>query len=213
MIGAVVFDFDGVILESGDIKTVAFVELFADRPEHGDAIRAHHLENVGISRYKKFKWIYANLFQEPLSDAKSAALGEQFSELVLDKVLESPFVPGALEALEGLHGKLPLYVASGTPETELHHIVAHRNLDRFFEQVHGSPTKKADVLQWVADRHGLASTGVLMVGDGESDHRAALAAKTSFYARRTPDVVSYWNAAGVPGADDLTDFQAFVQAR
>ncbi len=211
MIGAVVFDFDGVIVESGDIKTDAFVELFADRPEHFEAIRTHHLANVGISRYEKFRWIYANLFHEPLSDEQSAELGERFSALVLDKVLASPFVPGALEVLQELHGRLPLYVASGTPEPELLHIVAARELAGFFEGVHGSPTNKADVLRRVAARHELAPAEVLMVGDGESDHRAARAAHTSFYARRTPGVAAYWDAVGAPGAETLVGLEQFIQ--
>lgn len=210
MIGAVVFDFDGVIVESGDIKTEAFVELFAHRPEHAEAIRAHHLANVGISRFEKFRWIYANLFHEPLSDEASAALGDRFSSLVLDKVIASPFVPGAIATLEALHGQFPLYVASGTPEPELLHIVATRGLAPYFEEVHGSPTKKADVLQAVARRHGLAPGDVLMVGDGESDYRAACAARTRFYARRTPEVAAFWDAEGVVGADDLSGLRAFV---
>ena len=126
MIGAIVFDFDGVILESADLKTVAFVEMFADRPEHQDAIRAHHLENLGISRYEKFRWIYANLFHEPLTEQRSAELGQQFSNLVFDKVLACPFVPGARQALDALHGTRPLYVASGTPHDELLRIIDHR---------------------------------------------------------------------------------------
>jgi hypothetical protein len=62
-------------------------------------VREHHLANLGISRFKKFEWIYANVLQQPLSEAQSQALGEQFSTLALDKILAAPFVPGALEAL------------------------------------------------------------------------------------------------------------------
>ena len=45
---AVIFDFDGVILESADIKTQAFIELFADNPDHREAILRQHHDNVGI---------------------------------------------------------------------------------------------------------------------------------------------------------------------
>jgi beta-phosphoglucomutase-like phosphatase (HAD superfamily) len=48
---AVIFDFDGVIVESMDIKTQAFVELFRDHPEHHETIVRLHLENGGMSRY------------------------------------------------------------------------------------------------------------------------------------------------------------------
>ena len=67
-LAAVVFDFDGVILESADVKTRAFVELYA---AHGaevvDRVREHHLANLGISRFKKFAWIAEHVLGLPRS--------------------------------------------------------------------------------------------------------------------------------------------------
>lgn len=56
---AVIFDFDGVIVESADIKTEAFIALYK---EHGAqavaAAVAHHQANGGISRRKKIRHIH-----------------------------------------------------------------------------------------------------------------------------------------------------------
>ncbi|HZJ68234.1 MAG TPA: hypothetical protein VFD36_32255, partial [Kofleriaceae bacterium] len=98
-IRAVVFDFDGVILESADVKTDAFVELYAD---HGSEVvgrvRAHHLANLGISRFKKFAWIAENVLGRPLSDDESAELGRRFSDLAMAKVLSAPRAASAASA-------------------------------------------------------------------------------------------------------------------
>src|SRR5688500_11624263 len=72
---AVIFDFDGVILESANIKTEAFLTLFADHTEHREAIRGYHVRNVGISRFRKFEWIYSELLKTPLCEAESIRLG------------------------------------------------------------------------------------------------------------------------------------------
>ena len=48
---ALLFDFDGVILESADIKTDAFRELFADQPAHVEEIVALHQRYGGVSRH------------------------------------------------------------------------------------------------------------------------------------------------------------------
>ena len=60
VLSAVIFDFDGVIVESLDVKADAFRSLFADHPEHVDQIVRLHRENLGVSRYEKFRTIYAS---------------------------------------------------------------------------------------------------------------------------------------------------------
>ncbi len=45
MIKAILFDFDGVILESMDIKTKAFSKLFTKYPEYVDQIVKLHKDN------------------------------------------------------------------------------------------------------------------------------------------------------------------------
>src|SRR5688500_2811176 len=102
-LAAVAFDFDGVILESSDIKTEAFVELFA---HHGAAVaegvREHHLARLGVSRFRKFEWIYEHLLGRKITDEESAELGDRFNALVIRRVLDCPMVRGAREALAAL---------------------------------------------------------------------------------------------------------------
>ena len=51
-----VFDFDGVLADSVNIKTLAFYELYK---EYGDSISSkvveHHEANGGVSRFEKIK--------------------------------------------------------------------------------------------------------------------------------------------------------------
>lgn len=209
---AIVFDFDGVILESGDVKTDAFVELFA---EHGaevqERVRAHHLENLGVSRFKKFSWIYENVLRAPLSDDGSKALGDKFSALALDKVLTSPFVPGAREALIALAAKYPLFVASGTPQNELDMIVDRRELRSLFREVHGTPSEKPEIINGIMQRYSFVQAEVLFIGDGTSDHKAAVATGVEFLARDTPPMSEHWKALGSVLRPDLTDLPAVVE--
>ena len=100
MIKAIIFDFDGVIIESSEIKTAAFRTLFATYPDRLTEIIAHHQKNSGISRYKKFRYIYEEILGQALSVQKEAALGEEFSLIVLEKVLNAPYTAGAIEFLQ-----------------------------------------------------------------------------------------------------------------
>jgi phosphoglycolate phosphatase-like HAD superfamily hydrolase len=212
-IAAIVFDFDGVILESAEVKTDAFCELYA---EHGaeivERVRAHHLANLGISRFKKFAWIAENVLGRPLED-DGAALGRRFTDLALARVLAAPFVPGAEAALAALAARgLPMFVASGTPHDELAMIVARRGLLPMFREVHGTPAEKPAIVAGLLARHGLAAERVLFIGDGMTDYKAARAAGTQFLARDTPPLHDEWVALGVRREPDLVRLPEVVAA-
>lgn len=207
---AIVFDFDGVILESAQIKTEAFVELFSEYPQHSSAILQYHLENQGISRFRKFEWIYQTLLGRELTPHESARLGDAFSDLVFRKILEAPFVPGAREALTHLHARLPLFVASGTPEPELRDIVEKRGLTQFFAGVYGTPAEKPAIVRAIMDAHGWTADEILFVGDALSDFSAATTVGTRFVARVTPEFEATWQQRQVIGWPDLLPLVDYV---
>lgn len=204
---AIIFDFDGVILESADIKTDAFVELFEAYPEHQDAVLRHHLDNLGVSRYQKFEWIYRELLQQPLAEAERERLGKAFSALVFEKVLACSFVPGARETLAALVGQVPMFVASGTPQPELLKIVERRNLTPFFTEVRGTPPEKSALVKDLIDTHNLAPERTVLVGDGVSDYEAALHNHIPFIARSTPALDATWQEKEV---HQITDVRALL---
>lgn len=209
---AIAYDFDGVILENAHVKTDAFVELFAKHGSEVQAkVKAHHLDNLGISRFKKFEWIYTNLLGKQLSPEESKSLGEQFSALALDKVLAAPFVAGAEQSLAEL-ASYPSFVVSGTPQDELDLIVDKRSLRTSFHEVHGSPREKPAILVELLARHGLDRAELLMIGDGMSDYQAAKAAGVQFLARDTPDLHDEWMALGVAMTPDLRKLPHLVRS-
>ena len=198
-----VFDFDGVILESADIKTRAFRELFSAYPDRVDAIVAYHKANAGISRFRKFRYIYEHVLGKPLGLEEERALGERFSDLVVDEVMRCPFVPGALEFLQAYSRTRPLFLASGTPDGELQRLVAARNLSQFFREVFGSPMEKCAILERILATTDKPRTLLLFVGDGRSDYEAAKAAGVGFIGRAGRGRPHPFEGLGVPVVADL----------
>jgi phosphoglycolate phosphatase-like HAD superfamily hydrolase len=186
-VAAIAFDFDGVIIESVDIKTNAFARLFASEPEPARyAIQAFHLANGGMSRFDKFEHIHREILHRPLPAAEAARLAERFATLVFEAVVDCPFVPGALDFVERRAAEMPLFVVSATPEDELVRIVERRGLSGFFSALRGSPRSKAVNLAEVVALSGFDPAEVLMVGDGRQDHDAAMAVGTPFIGRVPP---------------------------
>ncbi|NOS90636.1 MAG: HAD family hydrolase [Cyclobacteriaceae bacterium] len=189
---AVFFDFDGVILESADVKTEAFVELFKQYPHLQESVKQHHLQNQGVSRYKKFEWIYENLLHQPLSESESQELGKEFSNLAFDKVVQSPFVPGALELLQSIHQQCLCFVASGTPEQELKQIVERRSLTKYFKEVCGIPRSKTQIVLEMIEKYKLTPSKCWFVGDATTDFEAAKETQLNFIARNSQSLNLYW---------------------
>jgi len=201
---AVIFDFDGVILESADIKTQAFLALFADHAEHREAILRHHLDNLGISRFRKFEWIYSQLLGRALDEDESRRLGDEFSTIVLEKILACDHVPGSIDCLEKLKDRLALFVASGTPQEELELIIKKRNLTSFFTEIWGTPVTKVEIIRSILERFGFDKCEVLLIGDGLSDFHAAREAGIAFLARENGTGDVNWRSIGARVVTDLT---------
>ncbi|MCX5796502.1 MAG: HAD family hydrolase [Elusimicrobia bacterium] len=183
-IEAVVFDCDGVILESTDIKTEAFRALFRkDHPRRIPEILDYHVRHMGISRHVKFRHICTEILGERYTPRREAQLAADFSRLVFDRVLKCPVVPGAREFLRRGRGRYRFFVASGTPHEELERILRRRRLLAYFERAWGSPAKKPDVIRRVLRDGPFRKGEVVFVGDAESDWRAAKETGVRFVRR------------------------------
>lgn len=207
---AVFFDFDGVILESVDAKTRAFAALYQ---EHGEAVVSavidYHMAHGGLSRFEKFRHYEEVLLGRPLTPERSADLGERFTALAFREVVGSAWVEGAEAALKALHGRMPLFVASGTPEDELRQIVTLRGLDHYFDGVYGSPRKKDRIINETCSACGIDPQRTVMVGDAMTDYDAAKATGAAFVGRLTPAVPAF--PGGIAQLHDLRGLPALFE--
>lgn len=182
---AVVFDFDGVIVESNHIKTQAFEHVFSEFPQHAEDMMLFHRENIPASRVEKFSLLMRCLGR-PDDESLRQHLAQGFSAFVMERMLDVPFVPGAVELLEFLQDRVPVDLASVTPQDELHEILSRRNLARYFGIAYGCPPwKKGDALLDTAARYQIAPAEILLIGDSVGDQRAAAFAGTQFLARQS----------------------------
>jgi phosphoglycolate phosphatase-like HAD superfamily hydrolase len=202
-----VFDCDGVLLESVQAKTLAFRRIGAQfGPEAADRLAEYHALHGGVSRSEKFAWFFEEVLGRRILPEENAALCLLFAEYCLDEVLASELVPGALEVLDRWRGRVPLYVASGTPQQELVEVFTRRGLAGYFAGLSGYPPDKTGLLRNILDRSGLSPQETLMVGDSLSDQLAAEAAGTLFYGRGAA-----FRASGWPWHRDLTRLNAHLE--
>ena len=83
----IIFDFDGVLVDSVDIKTRAFANLFKDKsPEIVKAVVEHHLTHGSMSRFDKIRHYYKEFLKQPLTDEMLNSLCGRFAEIVFEEV-------------------------------------------------------------------------------------------------------------------------------
>ncbi len=210
---AIVFDFDGVLVESVDVKTKAFAALYAG---YGDSIvekvTEYHLQHGGVSRFEKFRYYHEVLLGKTLTKDEEIQLGNRFSQYVEDAVVESAYVAGVYKFLENYHQLIPLFVASGTPDAELKRIVSRRKMTDYFVSVHGSPAQKGDIIQNILKDHGFKPDRVLMIGDAIADYEGAIVAGVKFIGRVMQYPKTYPFEADTLVLSDLVDFEALINS-
>jgi phosphoglycolate phosphatase-like HAD superfamily hydrolase len=203
-VGAILFDFDGVLAESARIKAWAFEKLyegFEDRVREG-AI-AHHAAHAGISRLEKIRFVHREYLGIDLSEAEVAEWGLRYNALVEDAVVAAPWVPGARDFVAAHAERIPLYVVSGTPEDELRRIAEKRAMSHWFKGIFGSPRRKEPIIRDILAAENLPPDRVLFIGDATTDSDAAAATDLRFLGRVAPGEPDPF-PPGTPLIPDLT---------
>jgi len=212
MLKAIIFDFDGVLVESVDIKTEAFAKLFENEgPEIVNKVVEYHLAHGGVSRFKKFDYIYNELLKRQITDDIRMELGNKFAKLVIQNVLYAPWISGVQEFLENFYKKLDLYIVSGTPENELKYIVENRSASKYFKGIHGSPTTKGVLIKHILSTHSYKNEHVVFIGDAITDLNGALEANVFFIGKVSNNEINQFCDYPVTLISDLRELPELLK--
>ena len=184
MVNAIIFDFDGVVLESLNVKTNAFKKLYD--PYGSDISKRvveHHLKNSGVSRFEKIKIYHKIFLGEDLDEIKIQKIAQKFSKIVLNEIMNVPFVDGAKKFIEENYNRYSMFISSATPTTELNYICDQRKISKYFHGIFGSPDSKYNHISLILENFSLDKHEVVFIGDSSSDLNAARKHNLTFIAR------------------------------
>jgi len=171
-----IFDCDGVILDSNRAKTEAFREVarpFGDAA--ADALVKYHQDNGGISRYVKFQHFLERILPihgEGADHPDVEALLDAYAKICRTGLMRCAVAPG-LERMREVTKNCRWAVVSGGDQDELRETFAARELDGLFDLgIFGSPDTKEEILQREIDGGAIAFPA-LFLGDSRADHVAS----------------------------------------
>tara|TARA_B100000795_G_scaffold266513_1_gene249809 strand:+ start:5861 stop:6505 length:645 start_codon:yes stop_codon:yes gene_type:complete len=168
-----IFDFDGVILDSVNIKTLAFQEIFK---EHSKIIvkkiTHHHEVNGGMSRSNKIKYYYKYFIKKRLTKKNEEKIIKKFKLIIFKKILKCKYIVGSYLFIKK-NKNYDCYISSGTPQNELREICKIRGISKYFKKIYGSPQKKEDHIKQIFKKHKQNKRDFIFLGDSITDKDAA----------------------------------------
>lgn len=207
----ILFDFDGVLVDSLEIKTKAFVEMYLSYgQEAADWVRKHHLDNGGVSRFEKFK-IYQEKFTGKIPEPDTLnQLLDEFALRVKKAVIDCDEVPGAEKFLQRYHQEVNLYIITGTPTEEINEILKGRGWTDYFKGIMGSPEKKTYWVHQLQKEVNMDADTAIFVGDALADHEAAVSGALPFYLREHPENIALFNEITCPRFNTFNEFEKLL---
>lgn len=193
MIKCLVFDFDGVLVDSNAVKRSAYCDVFAllhvDRAVVEQVVERSRTGD----RYQVIERILRHLMDRGLVPATAPLVelvercADQYNRICESFAATCREVPGASIVLPRLAREYALYVNSGTPEEPLRRVVQARGWTEQFRDVLGAPRTKVENLRKVLGREGVEGFQVLCVGDRREDLDAALDCGCGFVGVRSDE--------------------------
>jgi phosphoglycolate phosphatase-like HAD superfamily hydrolase len=175
-----VFDSDGVILNSNEVKTLAFYNTvlpWGQAP--AQALVDYHVSRGGISRYVKFEYFLREIVQQPVTEIVMQQLLKTFTDEAIRGLVQAELAPG-LEALRKTTPHARWMVVTGGDQAELREVYARKNIAGWFDAgLFGSPDSK-DVILERELQNGNLKTPAIFFGDSRYDHQAATNAGLDF---------------------------------
>ncbi|MDH5581332.1 MAG: hypothetical protein OEY33_05450, partial [Bdellovibrionales bacterium] len=110
----IVFDCDGVILDSNRVKSQAFFDVASPYgPDKAQELYDYHKKTQGISRYVKFKYFFETILNKENYQSDYDFCIEEYGKLTRQRVFASSYTEGFEDFLRLCQQKL--FIISGTP--------------------------------------------------------------------------------------------------
>lgn len=182
MIHCVVFDFDGTLVRSDDIKRAGFFAVVRDFDPRGELMTRVLAERPG-DRHAIFRRFPEVIAAKRRVSIDAAELVEAYTTYCRDAISVAEEFPGARATLATLsqYG-LALYVNSATPDEALRELLELRGIAGYFTAAYGSRQSKLTNLAEIVRSEALTPQQVVVIGNGADDRATAQSLGCSFVA-------------------------------
>jgi len=180
---AIIWDFDGVIKDSVELKGEAFRKLFEDQKiDIKNKIYKHHNANGGLSRFKKLqKYLDWSSYENTIKNLNLFA--KKFSDLIVKEVINANYIEGVENYLRRNHNRQKFFLVTATPEEEILKITKKLEIFDYFKIIIGHPRTKEEGFKLILNQSGIGNTDFIVIGDSSNEYNAAKKYSLKFVLR------------------------------
>ncbi|MCX6077379.1 MAG: HAD hydrolase-like protein [Campylobacterales bacterium] len=195
MIKNILWDFDGVILDSMKIKGDGFVALFdAYEKEKVKLLEEYHYANGGVSRFEKIKYFFNSILGQEISKEMIEEFAFKFATIIEQKLYDkSNLIEETLNFIENNYQKYNFHIVSGAEHDELNELCKYFELSKYFKSIDGSPTKKDILVKNILKKYEYKKEETVLIGDAMTDYNASAANEIKFYGFNNSDLKRFGN--------------------
>jgi phosphoglycolate phosphatase-like HAD superfamily hydrolase len=190
MIKNIIWDFDGVILDSMPVRDYGFRKIFEKYDsEFVDKLLVYHAKNGGLSRYVKIRYFYEELLNQTITEDEVNIIAERFSIIMKNELTNKKYlINDSVEFIKENYKKYNFHIASGSDEKELRYLCEELEINQYFLSINGSPIHKNDLVKIILSKNNYLENETILIGDSTNDYEAAKINNIDFYGYNNVDL-------------------------
>ena len=204
----IIFDFDGVIINSHKIKTKAFFLTFKS---YGKTIandsQKFHEKNIGKSRYYKFKFIFKKYLKKKIKKNEIKILDENYDNFTKNKIQKLKPSKHLLDFLKKNKNIFNFYISTGTPQKKIIEILKKIKLIKYFKKIYGGPKSKTSHISEIKKNR----LKTIFIGDSYEDFLASKKTKTLFVLKLNSENSRFRKKLNVKKINSFKNFEKILK--
>ena len=183
MIKNILFDFDGVILDSMPIREYGFSKIFEDfNSDDVEKLLVYHNANGGFSRFVKIKYFFEEILNQTITEGEIQVYADEFSKIMRSELTNKKYlIEETVDFIHKNQGKYNFHIVSGSEHHELNFLCKQLGLTDYFLDINGSPTPKKVLVKNVMEHYAYHVEDTILIGDAVNDFDASETNFIKFY--------------------------------